>query len=104
MENEKQIIMLDRGKQIGYSHMDGDILTECGIQKKDALYYVYFLEGDLKKDPFGDNGTFKEEYYSFTDIDKAIHYINSRDFNFSGFTPRKGIKYFYIENNAFIHM
>lgn len=89
MENEKQIIMLDRGKQIGYSHMDGDILTECGIQKKDALYYVYFLEGDLQKDPFGDNGTLKEEYYSFTDIDKAIHYINSRGFNFIGFTPEK---------------
>ena len=104
MENEKQIIMLDKGKQIGYSHMDGDILIECGIQKKDDLYYVYFFEGNLKNDPFGENGTFKEEFYLFTDINKAINYINSRDFNFSEFTPRKGNKYFYIENNNFVPM
>ncbi len=104
MENEKQIIMIENGKQIGYRHLDGDILIECGIQKKDALYYVYFLKGDLQKDPFGDNGTFNEEFYSFTDINKAIIYINTRGFIFSEFKTQKGQKIFYLENNEFTPM
>lgn len=102
MEYENQIRQIENGKQIGYCNTtDENILIQCGIQKKDHLYLVYFFEGNISEDPFGENGDCKEEFYSFTNLKNAIEYITSRNFSFNEFKPQKGNKIFNAFHNDF---
>ncbi len=103
MEYEKQIKLVENGKQIGYCNIKGEkVLIQCGIQKKEHLYFVYFFEGDISEDPYGDNGKCNEEFYSFKSLESAIEYINSRKFEFDEFKPQKGNKIFCVGNHDYI--
>lgn len=103
MEYEKQIKLLENGKQIGYCSIENEkILIQCGIQKKDQLYFVYFFEGDISEDPFGDHGKCNEEFYSFKILASAIEYIKTRKFEFNEFKPQKGNKIFQVAHHDYI--
>ncbi len=94
MEFEKQINAIEKGKQIGYSFLTDSYAYECGIQKKDGKYLVYFAFYDFEYDHMPPG---KKEFYSFSDLSKAIDYIVSREFPFEEFFTRKGNKMFYTE-------
>lgn len=103
MEYERQIKLIENGIQIGYCNIkDEKILIQCGIQKKEHLYFVYFFEGDISEDPFGDDGKCNEEYYSFRSLERAIEYIKSRSFDFNQFEPQKGNKIFRVAHHDYI--
>ena len=89
-----QVKMTENGRQIGYSTMDGDILSVCAIQKYAGKFYVYLFEGDLADDPFGENGTHKKEYRIFEVLSEAVGYISSKGSHFEKFMPCKGSKQF----------
>ena len=91
MEYEKQIKMIEDGKQIGYRDYNDKSGIECGIQKKGLLYLVYICTHDFEYDAM-DTG--KKEYYTYERIDDAIEYIGSRGFSFDKFIPQKGNKLF----------
>ncbi|MBR1432479.1 hypothetical protein [Ruminococcus sp.] len=93
MDFETKINNIEKGKQIGCRIMRDNIFIECGIQKKGQLYLVYIASHDLDYD-YMDSG--KKEYYSFSEITNAIHFIISRDFNFNDFATQKGNKIFNI--------
>lgn len=89
-QNQKNNI--EKGKQIGCRIITEKIFLECGIQKsKEQIYLVYIASHDLEYD-YMDSG--KEEYYSFSSLDKAIEYIIFRNYPFYEFAPQKGNKIF----------
>ncbi|MDE6005110.1 MAG: hypothetical protein K2G88_06960 [Oscillospiraceae bacterium] len=99
MNFEKQIKMIEKGKQIGYCVIKDEVYFECGIQKKkDLLYLVYFSEYNLKYE-FDENG--KQEFYSYSNLEDAIAYIISRKFPFDEFKPQKGNKIFDMDHPKF---
>ena len=99
MEFQKQIKMIEKGKQIGYRVIKDEIYFSCGIQKrKDLLYLIYFAKYNLEYE-FDENG--KEEFYSYSNLEDAIAYIVSRNFPFDEFKPQKGIKIFDIDDPRF---
>ena len=91
MNYEKQIQMIENGKQIGYREYNDKTGIECGIQKKGLLYLVYICTHDFEYDAM-DTG--KKEYYTYEKLDSATAYIESRGFDLSTFTPQKGNKLF----------
>ena len=91
MEYEKQIKLIESGRQIGYREYGGTTGTVCGIQKKGLLYLVYICNHDFEFDAM-DAG--KSEYYTYEILDDAIAYIVSRGFPFGSFIPQKGNKLF----------
>ncbi len=105
MDIEKQINDIERGKQIGYIIETDTSMSLCGIQKrKEQDYLVYISNHDFEFDEM-DSGI--KEYYSFSDLKRAINYIISRGFPFDEFAPQKGNKIFNInffreDNTIFI--
>lgn len=94
LDFEKQIRNIEKGKQIGCCIMTEKVDLICGIQKnEEQMYLVYIASYDLEGD-YMDSGN--KEYYSFSDLNKAIEYIISRNFPFSEFAPHKGNKIFNI--------
>ncbi len=94
MDIEKQIFNIEKGKQIGYYKISENSELDCGIQKNNNKYLVYIAFHDYEYD-FMDSG--REEFYSFSDLKKAIEYIVSRDIPIEEFFPQKGNKIFYTE-------
>ena len=91
MKYEKQIKLIESGRQIGFRDFGDKIGRECGIQKKGLLYLVYICTHDFEYDAM-DAG--KSEYYTYEILDDAIDYIVSRGFPFGSFIPQKGNKLF----------
>ena len=85
--NEKQMEWIKKGKQIGFSIIDNEILVECALQKKNNLILLYYMQWDMRLDF---DGRAKEKFLVFKSIDTAIIFINSLKINFSDFTPQKG--------------
>lgn len=95
MDIEKQMLNIERGKQIGYRIITEKNMKRCGIQKRgDKEYLVFIAFHDFEYDQM-DTG--KKEFYSFSTLKKAIEYIISRDFPFDKFAPPKGNKIFYAD-------
>lgn len=94
MDFEKQIINIEKGKQLGCIIETESRMSLCGIQKRNEQdYLVYISKHDFEFDQM-DSGV--KEYYSFSDLEKAIKYIISKGFPFDKFAPRKGVKFFRI--------
>ncbi len=105
MNIEKQIIDIEKGKQIGYTIIKENAMLKCGIQKrKECDYLVYISSHDFEFDHM-DTGV--REYYSFSDLEKAIDHIISKGFPFDKFSAQKGNKIFNVnffreDNTKFI--
>ena len=91
MKYEKQINLIESGKQIGYREYGDKTGTVCGIQKKGLLYLVYICNHDFEFDAM-DSG--KDEYSTYEKLDDAIAFIVSRGYEFDKFLPQKGNKIF----------
>ena len=91
MKYEKQINLIESGKQIGYREYGDKTGRDCGIQKKGFLYLIYICIYDFEYDAM-DSG--KAEYYTYERLDDAIAFIESRGFPFGEFIPQKGNKIF----------
>lgn len=93
---EKQIRNIEKGKQLGCIIETENSMSICGIQKRDEQdYLVYISNHDFEFDQM-DSGT--KEYYSFSDLERAINYIISKGFPFDKFATRKGVKLFNINH------
>lgn len=88
---EKQIKLIEAGKQIGYREYNDKKGNECAIQKKGLLYLIYICTHDFESDAM-DTG--RKEYFTYEKPDDAIAYIISRGFPFDQFVPQKGNKIF----------
>lgn len=93
---EKQIRNIKKGKQLGCIIEIENSMLKCGIQKRDEQdYLVYISNHDFEFDQM-DSGI--AEYYSFSDLEKAIKYIISKGFPFDKFATRKGVNFFNIKH------
>lgn len=92
MDIEKQIMNIEKRKQLGYIIETENKMSICGIQKRNERdYLVYFLKHDFEFDHMDFS---IKEYYSFSDLEKAIKYIISKGFPFDKFATRKGVNFF----------